>query len=156
MRLAILSLIILLAIIAWRLTRPSPPTPSSSTKVNPPPAEQTISTSLETHATAQSTPLQDLQNVQELVTRFSLKNRHLNTLYYSQNADFCEHLMKSAFPIPTDHPSLGKDAEGRTILLDRWGTPYLFHPLSHKLMQMRSAGPDRQPYTQDDLIWPKP
>jgi hypothetical protein len=37
-------------------------------------------------------------------------------------------------------------------LLDRWGTPYFFHQLSAKEMEIRSAGPDRKFYTSDDIV----
>ncbi|MES2570919.1 MAG: hypothetical protein V4710_12805, partial [Verrucomicrobiota bacterium] len=36
-------------------------------------------------------------------------------------------------------------------LLDRWGTPYFFHPVSSSLLEVRSAGPDRRFWTADDL-----
>ena len=36
-------------------------------------------------------------------------------------------------------------------LLDRWGSPYRFHPLTATEMDIRSLGPDRQPWTPDDL-----
>ncbi len=37
-------------------------------------------------------------------------------------------------------------------LRDRWGTPYYFHSLSKSELEIRSAGPDRQLWTTDDLI----
>lgn len=45
--------------------------------------------------------------------------------------------------------------EGLTLnqngeLIDRWGTPYFFHQLSKDQMEIRSAGPDRQMWTEDD------
>ncbi|MEM9080088.1 MAG: hypothetical protein AAGC74_05285 [Verrucomicrobiota bacterium] len=36
-------------------------------------------------------------------------------------------------------------------LLDRWGTPYIFHPLTSTEMDIRSLGPDRTLWTDDDL-----
>ncbi|MGH8048839.1 MAG: hypothetical protein ACREKL_16480 [Chthoniobacterales bacterium] len=42
------------------------------------------------------------------------------------------------------------DADG--ALLDRWGTPYFFHKLSGKLIDLRSAGPDRKFWTKDDIF----
>lgn len=35
-------------------------------------------------------------------------------------------------------------------LLDPWGTPYFFHQLSAHEMELRSAGPDQQMWTDDD------
>lgn len=49
---------------------------------------------------------------------------------------------------PQDHPSLNGDRE----LVDRWGTPYYFHALSGKLMEVVSPGPDRKLGNDDDLI----
>jgi len=36
-------------------------------------------------------------------------------------------------------------------LLDRWGNPFVFHPLTSKEMEVRSHGPDGKPWTEDDL-----
>jgi hypothetical protein len=46
--------------------------------------------------------------------------------------------------------------EGQTVnengeLIDRWGTPYFFHQLSKDRMEIRSAGPDRRMWNEDDL-----
>ena len=49
--------------------------------------------------------------------------------------------------LPSDTPGL--DGQGR--LLDRWSTPYFFHPISRTLLEVRSAGPDRKLWTADDL-----
>ncbi|MEO1844642.1 MAG: hypothetical protein ABGZ37_10240 [Akkermansiaceae bacterium] len=37
-------------------------------------------------------------------------------------------------------------------LLDRFGTPYYFHPISETRIDVRSAGPDRKFWTEDD-VW---
>jgi Type II secretion system (T2SS), protein G len=47
--------------------------------------------------------------------------------------------------------------EGQTLnaegeLVDRWGTPYFFHQMSKSDMEIRSAGPDRKMWTEDDVI----
>jgi hypothetical protein len=36
-------------------------------------------------------------------------------------------------------------------LVDEWGTPYFFHPVSSEVMGMISAGPDREMWTKDDV-----
>ena len=38
------------------------------------------------------------------------------------------------------------------LLLDRWGTPVIVHPEGWRRIELRSAGPDKTPYTEDDLI----
>lgn len=51
-------------------------------------------------------------------------------------------------PLPADHPSISPQGE----LLDRWGRPFVFHPLSRLVTEVRSAGPDGVPYTTDDVV----
>jgi len=55
---------------------------------------------------------------------------------------------RAAF-LPPDSPAL---VDGK--LVDRWGTPYWFHALSGSEMEIRSAGPDRELFTDDDLVLP--
>lgn len=49
--------------------------------------------------------------------------------------------------LPEDHAALS--GEGR--LVDRWGTPMFFHALGGGRYEIRSAGPDRELWTADDL-----
>jgi len=49
--------------------------------------------------------------------------------------------------ISPQHPALS--AKGQ--LLDQWGMPYFFHPLSGEEMEISSAGPDRRFGTHDDV-----
>jgi hypothetical protein len=49
--------------------------------------------------------------------------------------------------IPPDHPAINKNGE----LCDRWGTPFRFHQLSGTVMEITSAGPDRDFATDDDI-----
>ena len=51
--------------------------------------------------------------------------------------------------IRRDHPAINARGE----LCDRWGTPFFFHALSGTRMELLSAGPDRQMYTDDDLVF---
>ena len=47
------------------------------------------------------------------------------------------------------HPAINASGE----LCDRWGTPFRFHQLSGRQMEIRSAGPDRKFGTDDDAAW---
>jgi hypothetical protein len=49
---------------------------------------------------------------------------------------------------PYEHSRL--DEQGQ--LKDPWDTPYFFHLISRTEIQIRSAGPDREMYTQDDEV----
>lgn len=54
---------------------------------------------------------------------------------------------KGAASLAEDHRAISAQGE----LLDRWGTPYRFHAYSAKVMEVRSAGPDRKFFTGDDI-----
>lgn len=51
--------------------------------------------------------------------------------------------------LPFKHPAISPN--GR--LLDRWGTPYCFHPVSRDVLGLRSAGPDGKLFTSDDIVF---
>jgi hypothetical protein len=51
--------------------------------------------------------------------------------------------------IPPRHPAINADGE----LCDRWGTPFFFHAESATRMEIRSAGPDRRLWTDDDAAF---
>jgi len=50
--------------------------------------------------------------------------------------------------IPPNHPAINRDGE----LCDRWGTPFFLHSESATRMEVRSAGPDKKMWTEDDLV----
>ncbi len=49
---------------------------------------------------------------------------------------------------PPENQSLNGEGE----LVDRWGTPLFFHQMSRTSMEIRSAGPDRTMWTDDDIL----
>lgn len=49
--------------------------------------------------------------------------------------------------LPDNHPAL--DAQGR--LVDRWGVPLFFHAMGGGRYELRSAGPDKKLWTEDDI-----
>ena len=58
-----------------------------------------------------------------------------------------DNLKQVKIPLPP-----GATVNGEGQMCDRWGTPYFFHQLSGKQMEIRSAGPDREMNTADDLV----
>jgi hypothetical protein len=50
--------------------------------------------------------------------------------------------------LTADHPVFSKDG----LLIDRWGTPLVVHPQGWRQIELRTAGPDKKPYTEDDLV----
>jgi hypothetical protein len=53
---------------------------------------------------------------------------------------------------PLKHPRVSAAGE----LLDAWGTPFHFHVIDSQQLEVRSAGADREWFTTDDLIHPRP
>jgi hypothetical protein len=49
-------------------------------------------------------------------------------------------------------PAEGMQVNAKGELVDRWGTPYFFHQISGREMEIRSAGPDKKMWTDDDLV----
>jgi len=49
--------------------------------------------------------------------------------------------------IPPDHPAINQAGE----LCDRWETPFFFHAESATRMEIRSAGPDKKMWSDDDV-----
>jgi hypothetical protein len=56
--------------------------------------------------------------------------------------------LRVAFLAP-DHPAINRAGE----LCDRWGTPFFFHAESASKMEIRSAGPDKKMWTDDDVTF---
>lgn len=54
--------------------------------------------------------------------------------------------------IDRSHPAVNQDGE----LTDRWKTPLFFHLQSSDALEIRSAGPDRQMYSGDDVLFLSP
>ena len=93
-------------------------------------------------------PIHSLELIQALLEhyRFAYKENPVGV----ENFEFTEQLMgknpmRIVF-IDTDSKALRGNE-----LVDTWNTPYFFHPISAENMEIRSAGPDRQLWTKDDI-----
>ncbi|MEM9016488.1 MAG: hypothetical protein AAGC68_05705 [Verrucomicrobiota bacterium] len=97
-----------------------------------------------------SGPIDDLSALGEIV-RFHL-DAFNSVPPGGENADIMRALTganrRQIALIAPEHPDLNEAGE----LLDRWGTPYHFHQLSRTILEIRSAGPDRALWTEDDLF----
>lgn len=56
------------------------------------------------------------------------------------------HNRRGIVALPTNDPSI---VNGQ--LVDRWGTPYWFHPRTPDAIDVLSAGPDKTLFTADDI-----
>ena len=101
--------------------------------------------------TASQTPLEDLRRIRAVtlgyfsvvkdVTRFPIGgNEDLTACLLGQNAD------RQPFLSP-QHPAIRNG-----MLIDRWGTAISVHPEAAQELTLRSAGPDRKMFTDDDLV----
>lgn len=92
-------------------------------------------------------PQQDLEILNELL---GLHQRALGAHPSGDNTDITAALIgtgpEGVF-LPRTATAL---REGQ--LVDRWGTPFWFHPVAANVTEIRSAGPDRQLFTGDDLV----
>ena len=96
-----------------------------------------------------SEPVLDLETIQEILTVFRKANG--SNPFGSENEEIVAGLIgnnpKRIALIDPDHESINEKGQ----LLDRWGTPYFFHPLTKDRMEVKSAGPDRKLFTDDDI-----
>lgn len=63
------------------------------------------------------------------------------------NALLGKNYQKVAY-LSDSHPKINSQGE----LVDKWSTPYYFHFISSKHVEIRSAGPDRELFTDDDVM----
>ncbi len=100
--------------------------------------------------TPETTAEQDLEILQSLVAFYRTSNGGANP-DGGLNQDIVSALRgQNANCLAVLPPDLGFfNAEGE--LLDRWGTPYWFHPISHTILEIRTAGPDKKLWSPDDI-----
>ncbi len=101
---------------------------------------------------SQFSPQHDVDVLHTLLRQYLRRLGHREGLPIGNDTDLAKVLggqnpMKYA-TLPPSHPALASD--GR--LRDRWGSPYFVHPIAEQTFEIRSAGPDRQLFTSDDLI----
>jgi hypothetical protein len=129
-------------IIADQLAPPAGP----EAKPAAPPATE----SGETAPRKNETAYDDVQSVQNLLEEYC---RNFGAMPVGELNDEIVRRLQGENPrgiavLPKTHPSINSDGE----LVDRWGTPYRFHPESAWRTTIRSAGPDRKMWTPDDIL----
>ncbi len=94
------------------------------------------------------TPLNDLETVGEFV---DLYRKSFSNLPVGSNEDLTAIITgqnpKRGVLFPPDSPMIVKGQ-----LVDRWGTPYWLHPSTGSSLEVRSAGPDKNLFTADDVM----
>ncbi|MEY4485434.1 MAG: hypothetical protein RL693_2886 [Verrucomicrobiota bacterium] len=104
----------------------------------------------ESEVTANETGLDDVQSVSMILEEY---RRAFGAMPVGELNDEIVRRLQGENPkglavLPKTHPAINAQGE----LMDRWGTPYRFHPESAWDMTVRSAGPDRRMWTNDDIL----
>lgn len=148
----------LLALLVWLFlstgSEPASP-PASPARTSPPPqasAPTAAESLLAGYGDPATEPIDDLRKLHRVVTGYFsvVKDSARNPI--GGNADLAaalrgENPNKEVF-LPANHPLFSADG----LILDRWNTPLVVHPEAWRELELRSAGPDKTPYTGDDLI----
>lgn len=125
-----------------------PPRVSTTHAVDPRAIDPEIQRLADDLANKKESPARDVEIVDEFV---SLYRRAFQANPIGDNADVTATLTganpRKGVLFPANSPMIV-----RGQLVDRWGTPYWFHPSSSTKMEIRSAGPDKQLFTADDIV----
>lgn len=104
------------------------------------------------YADPSTPPLEDLKKIHRVVTGYFSVIKDSSRFPIGGNEDLSaalrgENPNREVFVKP-DHPVFSTGG----LLIDRWGSPVIVHPQAWKQLELRSAGPDRIPYNEDDLV----
>jgi len=108
-------------------------------------------TILRDYANSNFPPQNDLTLMSRLMENSLLLLKSAGNRPLSANEDWAalwhgENSARERF-LPDHHPALNPQGQ----LVDRWGSPLFFHALGGGRFEIRSAGPDRRLWTEDDL-----
>ena len=121
-----------------------------------PPSPATVLTAAESllagYGDPTTPPIEDLRKIQHVATGYFSLIKDARHFPIGGNEDFSaalrgenpnrEIFIRAGNPIFSPHG----------LLLDRWGSPMIVHPEAWRELSLRSAGPDRIPYNDDDLV----
>jgi hypothetical protein len=129
-------------------TSSTPPAPVAAPKIDPRSIDPEIQKLADRLAEQTQTPLNDLETLGEFI---DIYRKSFSQLPVGSNEDLTAILTgqnpKKGVLFPPDSPMIIKGQ-----LVDRWGTPYWLHPNSGASLEVRSAGPDKNLFTADDVI----
>lgn len=94
-------------------------------------------------------PSRDLEIVGEFIELYRKVFQQGNPIGLNEDitAVLTGHNARNGILFPPSSPLIVKGQ-----LVDRWGTPYWFHPNNSFQMEIRSAGPDKDLFTRDDVV----
>lgn len=168
---AALLAILLVALLLWRPWEVPPvdeiqPAPSGANTDAPPPplpdglplpeAEPTPAPAVAPPSEPQGLSRQEIQAVRDAIDNLEFVFRDFATALggnpVGTNAEITaalrgDNLKQLKLELPA-----GSTVSPAGELCDPWGTPWFFHQLSASKMEIRSAGKDKQLYTEDDFV----
>ena len=123
---------------------------------DPPPDPVLADTMLANYASDETSGKEDLNLMAAFLDSVFLLVKQRDTADYATNEDLVIFLQgRNSHQSPfLNKESQALNAQGQ--LIDRWSSPLNVHPVSQKLLELRSVGPDQKPYTEDDFLWPDP
>lgn len=134
----------------------SPPTPIVLPKPPPPTPKVEMGNLigeklLHKYASEDTSLRDDLQGISRLSLSYITLVKNYATRPIGCNGDLADAFRgknphKQRF-LPDTHPVFNAEGE----MIDRWKTPLFIHPVSAGRWEIRSAGPDRKLWTDDDL-----
>ena len=131
-------------------TSKAPPIPENSSSADKP--EPIGDQFLVDYADPSTPPREDLEKIGRAMESLLLLFKNLDTRFISTNSQLSEFLRgknpEETIHVSTESPIFGDSGE----IIDRWGTPIIVHPIGTGLIELRSAGPDRILYNEDDLV----
>lgn len=107
---------------------------------------------LERYADPSLPPIEDMRAIHRVMSGYFSVIKDASRHPIGGNADLSaalrgENPNREVFVRP-DNPVFNDEG----LLIDRWGSPVVVHPEGWRRIELRSAGPDKTPYTSDDLI----
>lgn len=154
--------IFMFAVLVWwfaKLNTRKPPTepapresPRSEVKFPDPPPTTPGDALLEGYGDPSTPPIEDLRKLQHVVSGYFSVIKDASRFAIGGNEDLSaalrgENPNREVF-VRNEHPVFA----GGALLTDRWGSPLIVHPEAWKQLELRSAGPDKIPYNEDDLV----
>ena len=135
-------------------SKPASPPPSAK-RTTPPPraiAPTAAESLLAGYADPATAPIDDLRKLHRVIIGYFSVVKDSSKNPIGGNADLAAALRgenpNQEIFVPAGHPVFSADG----LILDRWNTPLIVHPEAWRELELRSAGPDRKPYTPDDLL----
>lgn len=127
---------------------PLPPTQPGIQRLPPGSVDPALKAQADELHNPQEPPQKDLEIIADFISTYS---KGIGGNPIGDNADITAALTGTqghkGRVFPSNHKSIRNGQ-----LIDRWGTPFWFHPNSGNQMEIRSAGPDKEIFTADDIV----